>query len=228
MRSRLTDGSACERAQSPAEWRGPAGCRLACARTPRADRTSGCHAEEGVVGWSRVNRCETDELARWLASPPLRWVRRSRLAQLVAGRGEALLRDQRTGASDDMCVGAALLAEWDRALSGGGLMDAAVAATAVAGLAAGDASLTVVEERAVDLTLRAGAVASDLRRLVRLRERGTAVLRGALRECVALAAATGGDADRSGNGLVWLELEDGAARGAGELLVAVLLAEQGA
>jgi hypothetical protein len=66
---------------------------------------------------------------------------------LVAGRGEALLRDQRIGGSDDMRVGAALLAEWDRPLSGGGLMDAAVAATAVAGWAAGDASLTVVEER---------------------------------------------------------------------------------
>jgi hypothetical protein len=56
-----------------------------------------------------VDGCETDELARWLGSPPLRWVRRSRLALLVAGRGEALLRDQR--------IGAALLAEWDRALS---------------------------------------------------------------------------------------------------------------
>ena len=176
-----------------------------------------------------MDGCETDELARWLGSPRLRWVRRSRLALVVAGRGEALLRDQRTGVSDDARVGAALLAGWNRALSGRGLMDAAVAATAVAGWAAGDASLTVVEERAVDLTLRAGAVASDLRRLVRLRERGTAVLRAAvLRECMALVGAIGGDADRSGHGLVWLELEDAAARGAGELLVAVLLAEQGA
>ena len=175
-----------------------------------------------------MDGCETDELARWLGSPPLRWVRRSHLAQLVSGRGEALLRDQRTGASDDASVGAALLAGWDRALGSGGLMDAAVAATAAAGWAAGDASPTVVEERAVDLTLRAGGVASDLRRLVRLRERGTAVLRGALRECVALAAATGGDADRSGDGLVWLQLEDAAARGASELLVAVLLAQEGA
>jgi len=175
-----------------------------------------------------VYGCETDELARWLGSPPLRWVRRSRLALVVAGRGEALLSDQRIGASDDARVGGVLLAGWDRALSAGGLMDAAVAATAVAGWAAGDPSLTVVEERAVDLTLRAGAVASDLRRLVRLRERGTAVLRGALRECVALAAAAGGDANRSGDGLVWLKLEEAAARGAGELLVAVLLAEQGA
>ena len=175
-----------------------------------------------------MDGCETDGLARWLGSPPLRWVRRSRLALVVAGRGEALLSDQRIGASDDARVGGVLLAGWDRALSAGGLMDAAVAATAVAGWAAGDPSLTVVEERAVDLTLRAGAVASDLRRLVRLRERGTAVLRGALRECVALAAAAGGDANRSGDGLVWLKLEEAAARGAGELLVAVLLAEQGA
>lgn len=175
-----------------------------------------------------MDGCETDELARWLGSPPLRWVRRSRLALAVAGRGEALLRTQRTVLHDDARVGAALFAGWDRALSGGGLMDAAVAATAVAGWSAGDASLTVVEERAVDLTLRAGAVASDLRRLICLRERCTAVLRGAWRECVALAGASGGDADRCRHGLVWSELEDAAGRGAGELLVAVLLAEQGA
>ena len=63
-----------------------------------------------------MDGCETDELARWLGSPQLRWVRRSRLALAVADRGEALLRDQRTDASDDTRVGAALLAEWDRAL----------------------------------------------------------------------------------------------------------------
>jgi hypothetical protein len=71
-----------------------AGCRLAFARTWRANRTSGCHAGEGFVGWARVDGCETDELARWLGSAPLWWVRRSRLALVVAGRADALLRDQ--------------------------------------------------------------------------------------------------------------------------------------
>ena len=174
-----------------------------------------------------MDGCEADELARWLGSPPLRWVRRSRLALVVAGRADALLRDQRTVVCDDARVGAALFARWDRALATCVLIDGAVAATAVAGWAAGDPSSTAVEERAVDLTLRAGAVASDLRRLVRLRERDRARLRAAQRQCVALAGATGGDVDRCRHGLVWLELEDAAGRSAGELLIAALLTQQG-
>jgi len=74
--------------------------------------------------------------------------------------------------------------------------------------------------------LRAAVVASDVRLFARVRERGTIALRSTREECVALAGALGAGADRSRRGLVWLELEDAAGRGAGEALVAALLAQQ--
>ena len=169
------------------------------------------------------------ELAGWLGSAPVAWVRRSGLALVVARRAGELLRDLRAGeCGEEAPVRVELLARWGRALCCGRLVDAAVAAAALAEWAAGadPGRVGAVEDRAVDLTLRAGVAASDVRQLARLGERGAGALRATRGECAALAGALGADADRSRCGLVWLELEDAAARGGGEALVAALLAQQ--
>lgn len=176
-----------------------------------------------------VERGPVEELARWLGSPPVAWVRRSGLALVVARRADEMLRDLRAGANGEPSVRVVLLAAWERALCCGRLVDAAVAAAALAEWAAGvdaDRDPGVVEDRAVDLTLRAGVVARDVRQLARVRQYGVVALRAARGECAALAGALGADANRSRCELVWLELEDVAARGAGEALVAALLAQQ--
>ena len=184
----------------------------------------------GVVGWAGVDERDlVGELAGWLGSRPVVWVCRSGLALVVARRAGELLRDLRAGGcGEEASVRVVLLAGWGRALCCGLLVDAAVAAAALAEWAVGvdRDRVGVVEDRAVDLTLRAGVVASDARRLAGLRESAAIALRGTRGECVALAGALGADADRSRCGLVWLELEDAAARGAGEALVAALLAQQ--
>jgi len=170
-----------------------------------------------------------EQLAGWLGSAPVVWVRRSGLALVVARRAGELLRDLRASGSGEASIRVVLLAGWERALCRGRLVDAVVAAAALAEWAAAvdaDPDPGVVEDRAVDLTLRAGVVASDVRQLARVRERGAVALRATRAECAALAGALGADADRSRCGLVWLELEDAAARGAGEALVALLLAQQ--
>lgn len=163
----------------------------------------------------------------WLGSRPVTWVRRSGLALVVASRGCELLREVGACGCAEGAVAQALLAQWKRGLCSGRLVDAAVAATALAGWSAGaGGDGGVVEDRAVDLMLRAAVVASDVRLFARVRERGTIALRSTREECVALAGALGAGADRSRRGLVWLELEDAAGRGAGEALVAALLAQQ--
>lgn len=171
-------------------------------------------------------RDPVEELAGWLGSAPVAWVRRSGLALVVARRAGELLGDVRVDASGEASARGVLLLGWERALCCGRLVDAAVAAAALTGWAAGVDRGEPVEGRAIDLTLRAGVVASDVRRLVGLRECAAAALRATRAECVALAGALGADADRSRCGLVWLELEDASARGAGEALVAALLAQQ--
>jgi len=108
------------------------------------------------------------------------------------------------------------------------MFDAAVAAAELCEWAGGDRRnpLAAVEDRAVDLTLRAAVVASDVRQLRRLRQHGGLALRATLEECVALAGALGADAEHSRRELVRLDLEDAAGRGAGEALVAALLVQQ--
>jgi hypothetical protein len=170
-----------------------------------------------------------EELAGWLGSAPVAWVRRSGLALVVAYGADEVLRDLRASGGDEASVRLVLLREWELALCCGWVVDAAIAAAALAEWAAGavaDFDPGGVEDRAIDLTLRAGVAASDVRRLVRLRELGAVALRVTREECVALAGALGAGADGSRCGLVWRELEDAAARGAGEALVAALLAQQ--
>ena len=122
-------------------------------------------------------------------------------------------------------VGAALLGRCDRALAGAALWEVAELAAAFASWAAGDqpVGLRAVEDRVVDLTLRAGVVASDGRRLALLRERPVERLGGAFERCAQLARALAGRPAGMG-GLLALDLEDRAARFAGEALIAVLLA----
>ena len=72
------------------------------------------------------------ELAAWLASPALRWVRCSGLAKVLARRGEELLGAQRITSSGERAVGEALLARWDHALATGALRDVAEIAEAFA------------------------------------------------------------------------------------------------
>ena len=165
------------------------------------------------------------ELAGWLASPALRWVRCSGLPVVLARRGEELLGAQRIASGDERAVGEALLARWERALAAGALRDVAELAAAFASWAAGEPPVgeEVVADRAVDLMLRAGAVACDARRLALLRSKPAETLRQAHARSAGLAHALA-RAPTSERGLLALDLEDVAARGAGEALIAVLLA----
>jgi hypothetical protein len=164
-----------------------------------------------------------------LASPALRWVRCSGLAVVLARRGEELLGAQRITGGGERAVGEALLARWDHALATVAVRDVAELAAAFASWTAGEPRVgqEVVAGRAVDLMLRAGAVASDARRLVLLRNAPAETLRQAHARSTRLAHALA-RAPTSDRGLLALELEDIAARGAGEALIAVLLAGEAA
>ena len=165
------------------------------------------------------------ELAGWLASPALRWVRCSGLPMVLARSGEELLGAQRLASGDERAVGETLLARWERALGTVALRDVAELAAAFASWTAREPPVgqEVVVDRAVDLTLRAGAVACDARRLALLRSKSAETLRQAHERSARLAHALA-RAATSERGLLALELEDIAARGAGEALLAVLLA----
>ena len=169
------------------------------------------------------------ELGAWLVSPALCWVRCSGLPVVLARRGEELLGAQRIASGGERAVGEALLARWERALAAGALRDVAELAAAFASWAAGvpPVAQEVVADRAVDLTLRAGAVARDADRLALLRDAPAQTLRRAHARSARLAHALA-RAPTSERGLLALELEDVAARGAGEALVAVLLAGESA
>jgi hypothetical protein len=80
-----------------------------------------------------------------------------------------------------------------------------------------------VADRAVDLMLRAGTVACDADRFALLRNAPAETLRHAHVRSVGVAHALA-HAPTSVRGLLALDLEDVAARSAGEALVAVLLA----
>ena len=169
------------------------------------------------------------ELGAWLVSPALCWVRCSGLPIVLARRGEELLGAQRIASGDERSVGEPLLASWERALAASALWDVAELAAAVASWAAGvppdDAE--VVADRAVILMLRAGAVAGDTDRLALMRRAPGQTLRWAHARTAGLAHAMARQPTWN-LGLLALELEDVAARGAGEALVAVLLAGQAA
>jgi hypothetical protein len=170
-----------------------------------------------------------EALAGWLVSPGLRWVRCSGLPLVLARCGEELLGAQRDAFGDERSVGDALLARWERALTARALRDVADLAAAFASWAAAErpAAMDVVMDRAVDLALRASALACDSHRLSVLRDRPSASLRRALERNAglvrALARASGWN-----RGLLALELEDVAARSAGEALIAVRLAGEAA
>jgi hypothetical protein len=165
------------------------------------------------------------ELVGWLASPALCWVRCSGLAVVLARRGEELLGAQRLASGDERAVGEALLARWEQALVTVALRDVAELAAAFSSWTTGEPPVgqEVVVDRAVDLTLRAGAVARDARRLALLRSKPAETLRQAHERSARLARPMA-RAPTSERGLLALELEDVAARGAGEALIAVLLA----
>ena len=169
------------------------------------------------------------ELAAWLTSPALRWVCRSGLPVALARRGEALLGAQRIASGDERAVGETLLARWEQALAVVALRDVAAAAAAFASWTAGESpgGQEVAVDRAVDLTLRASAVARDARRLALLRSKPAETLRQAHERSARLAHPLA-RAPMSRRGLLALELEDIAARGAGEALIAVLLAGEAA
>ena len=166
------------------------------------------------------------ELAGWLVSPALCWVRCSGLPVHLASRGEELLAAQRIASDDERAVGEALLERWNHALAVGALRDVAECAAAFASWAAGERRVAeaVVVDRAVDLTLRAGAVACDAHRVALLRSKPAEMLGHALERSAGLAHALAGAPTWTRRGLVALDLEDVAARSAGEALVAVLLA----
>ena len=166
-----------------------------------------------------------DGLARWLVSSPVGWVRQSGLAPVLARRGERLLRDQWAARREDRVAGGVLLGRWDCALAAGRLWEVAASASALASWAAGGrmGAEEAAEGRAVDLVLRAGVVASDVGQLARLRDDPGAALRGTRERTVSLARALADEAFPR-RGVLALDLEDVAARGAGEALVALLLA----
>jgi hypothetical protein len=145
---------------------------------------------------------------------------------VLAGRGEELLGAQRIASDDERAVGEALLERWNHALATGGPRDVAECAAAFASWAAGQRPVAeqVVVDRAVDLTLRAGAVACDAHRVALLRSRPAEMLRQALERSAGLAHALARAPAWTRRGLVALDLEDVAARSAGEALIAVLLA----
>ena len=95
----------------------------------------------GGSDWRGVSELwSAGELAGWLASPALRWVRCSGLPMVLARSGEELLGAQRLASGDERAVGETLLARWERAL-------ATVALRDVAELAAAFASWTAREHR---------------------------------------------------------------------------------
>jgi hypothetical protein len=144
---------------------------------------------------------------------------------VLAGRGEELLGAQRIASGDERAVAEALLSRWERAVATGALRDVAECAAAFASWAAGERrAAAVVVDRAVDLTLRAGAVACDAHRVALLRSKPAEMLGRALERSAGLAHALAGAPTWTRRGLVALDLEDVAARSAGEALVAVLLA----
>jgi len=178
----------------------------------------------GGSDWRGVSELwSAGELAGWLASPALRWVRCSGLPMVLARSGEELLGAQRLASGDERAVGETLLARWDRALATVALRHVAELAAAFASWTAHEPGQEVVVDRAVDLTLRAGAVACDARRLALLRIKPAETLRQAHERSARLARALA-RVPTSERGLLALELEDIAARGAGEALLAVLLA----
>ena len=140
----------------------------------------------------------------------------------LARRGEELLGAERIASGEGRAVGEALLARWGDA---GALWDVAELAAAFASWAAGEPpdDVEVVADRAVDLMLRASAVARDAGRLALLRDAPAQTLRRAHARSAGLAHALARE-PTSKCGVLALELEDVAARGAGEALVAVLLA----
>jgi hypothetical protein len=144
---------------------------------------------------------------------------------VLARRGEELLGAQRLASGDERAVGEALLARWEQALVTVALRDVAELAAAFSSWTTGEPPVgqEVVVDRAVDLTLRAGAVARDARRLALLRSKPAETLRQAHERSARLARPMA-RAPTSERGLLALELEDVAARGAGEALIAVLLA----
>jgi hypothetical protein len=142
---------------------------------------------------------------------------------VLARSGEELLGAQRLASGDERAVGETLLARWDRALATVALRHVAELAAAFASWTAHEPGQEVVVDRAVDLTLRAGAVACDARRLALLRVKPAETLRQAHERSARLAHALA-RVPTSERGLLALELEDIAARGAGEALLAVLLA----
>jgi hypothetical protein len=160
-----------------------------------------------------------------LVSPGLRWVRCSGLPAALARHGEELLTGQRIASRDERAVGEALLACWDHALAAGALWDVAELAAAFASWAAGlpPVAQDVVADRAVDLTVRASALVRDADRLALLRDAPALALRRAHARSAGLAHALARE-PTSKRGLLALELEDVAARSAGDALVAVLLA----
>ena len=171
-----------------------------------------------------------EELAAWWVSPALCWVRCSGLPVVLARRGEELLAAQRIASGDEGAVGEALLECWERALAAGALREVAEVAAAFASWAAGvppDDVEVVVADRAVILMLRAGAVAGDADRLALLRDAPSQTLRRAYTRSARLAHALARQPTWN-LGLLALELEDVAARGAGEALVAMLLAGEAA
>jgi hypothetical protein len=145
---------------------------------------------------------------------------------VLAGRGEQLLGAQRIASGDERAVGEALLSRWERAVATGAPRDVAECAAAFASWAAGEQAVTedVVVDRAVDLTLRAGAVARDAHRVALLRSKPAEMLRQALERSAGLAHALARAPTWTRRGLMALDLEDVAARSAGEALIAVLLA----
>jgi len=166
-----------------------------------------------------------DELAQWLVSPPVAWVRGSGLAPVLARRGAQLLQDQQADSQEGRVAGRVLLGRWDCGLVTGRLWEVAALAAALASWAGGErmGADDAVQGRAVDLVLRAGVVASDGRHLARLRTDRAAVLRRTYERTVSLTGALADEPIPRG-GVLALDLEDVAARGAGEALVALLLA----
>ena len=179
----------------------------------------------GSDEWGVSELWSAGEFAGWLASPALRWVRCSGLPMVLARSGEELLGAQRLASGEERAVGETLLACWERALATVALRDVAELAAAFASWTGREPPVgqEVVVDRAVDLTLRAGAIACDARRLALLRSEPAETLRQAHERGASLACALA-CAPTSERGLLALELEDIAARGAGEALIAVLLA----
>ena len=170
----------------------------------------------------------TEELAVWLGSAPLSWVRGAGLALPIARLGRELTGGRLAGSGGG---GSGMpFARWDRALAAGAIFEVAGCAAAVADLAVGVGSATrgAAEDRAVDVVLRAGIVASDVRRLALLQSDWRSVLRGAHEACVELATAVAVERVTAKRELLKADLEDRAARAAGEALVALLLAGEAA